>query len=115
MASASVKSFQVDITTSTLIKITPEPVASFIPEYISTKEIKSVTPIYYDYTAVENNDSGDQFQETYPYPTMTVLAITLIDDTILRWELQSITNQATWSNGTAADLAVAAAAIAALI
>ncbi len=199
-ASASVKSFQVVITTPTVLKVTAEPIASHVPEYISTKKIKYITPIYYDYTtplpsvaaspvlaynttpnkitiggnhAIElfagdsivisgstSNDgtytvisavnsgvntvitvlepiisipvdgtlaytphtgtaaadgSQAQFQETYPYARMTVLAITLLDNTIMRWELQSITNQPTWSLGTPAALAVATAAIAALI
>lgn len=200
MASASVKSFQVDISVLSTIKITAEPVASHIPENISTKKLKFVTPIYYDYTtplpsvtaapilaynttpnkitiggnhAIEffagdiivisgstNNDgsytvisavntggntvitvvepivsvpvdgtlaytphtgtgaadgSQAQFQETYPYPRITVLALTFNDDSIMRLELQSITNQPTWSLGTPTALAVAEAAFSALI
>lgn len=64
---------------------------------------------------VENNDSGLSLQETYPYPRMTRLIIEYNDGKKTDWELQSITNQPTWSLGTPTALAVAEAAISALI
>lgn len=197
--SASVKSFQVDlVAVPNAMKITPEPVTSFAPEFISYQSIKSITPIYEDLTAnlgavfaavtgytstpdtisiggdyaanilpgssvtiagstnndgtwtvvsaifdgtntiitvstvgvivaapvdgtlsfvapgtVENNQAGEGFRETYPYPRITVLAIELWDDSIVRLELQSITNQPTWSTGDLAGLSTASAAVAA--
>jgi hypothetical protein len=69
------------------------------------------TPHY----GVENNETGAQFAETYPYPTMTRLRFTLHDGQNHDIELQSITNQATWSTGTLAALQTAAAAFNALL
>lgn len=63
----------------------------------------------------EANEVGEQFGETYPYPTMTKLRFTLYNDNSHEIELQSITNQPTWSNGTFAALQTAAAAINALL
>jgi hypothetical protein len=64
---------------------------------------------------VENNDSGDSFRETYPYPTMTIIVLELVNSVKVELELQSITNQPTWSGGTLVDLQTAAAAIGALL
>lgn len=114
--SASVKSYQVDITTNpNAIIVTPEPIASFVPEGIPVRNIVSVGSVFFDYSTVEANDSGDQFKETYPYPTMTKLVLELINDIKVEFELQSITNQATWSNGTIADLQQAVTDINALL
>jgi hypothetical protein len=63
----------------------------------------------------EANETGAQFGETYPYPTMTKLRFTLYDDTSHEIELQSVTNHPTWSTGTFAALQTAAAAINALL
>lgn len=115
MASAA-KQFQVDITTNpSTIRQTAEPIASNAVNTIPVDKIVSVTPIFFDYTLVENNDSGTQFKETYPYPRMTKLVMELMDGSKLEWELQSITNQATWNLGTFAALQTAAAAINALL
>lgn len=41
---------------------------------------------------------------TYPYPTMTVISITMADQSKTELELQECTNQATWNGGAFADL-----------
>jgi len=41
---------------------------------------------------------------TYPYPTMTVVSITMADQSKTELELQECTNQATWNGGALADL-----------
>lgn len=41
---------------------------------------------------------------TYPYPTMTVISITMADQSKVELELQECTNQATWNGGAFADL-----------
>jgi hypothetical protein len=41
---------------------------------------------------------------TYPYPTMTVVSITMADQSKTELELQECTNQLTWNGGTFADL-----------
>lgn len=64
---------------------------------------------------VEQNASGDNFRETYPYPRMTRLLIVSTGQKTLDLELQSITNQATWSLGTKESLRTAEIAINALI
>lgn len=64
---------------------------------------------------VENNESGDSFRETYPYPRMTRIVMDLFDGQKLDWELQSISNQPTWSGGSLASLNTALAAINALL
>jgi len=64
---------------------------------------------------VENNDSGDSFRETYPYKRMTRIVMDLHDGLKLEWELQSITNQPTWSTGDMAGLTAALNAINALL
>jgi len=41
---------------------------------------------------------------TYPYPTMTIISITMADQSKTELELQECTNQATWNLGTFAAL-----------
>jgi hypothetical protein len=41
---------------------------------------------------------------TYPYPTMTVISITMADQSKTELELQECTNQAAWNGGAFADL-----------
>lgn len=115
MANAS-KKFQVDIATNpSVLIITAEPVASNAKSTIPLATVKSVTPIFYDYATAENNNSGTEFKATYPYPTMTRLIFEFEGGIKLDWELQNISNQVTWSDGTLTALKTAADAINALL
>jgi hypothetical protein len=106
-----VKTYQVDITSNPdTIIVTAEPVASNVPESFPIAHILQVTPVFYDYQAT-TDPAKDSQQATYPYPTKTVLVIESHDDKKLSLELQSITNQPTWSGGTLADLQQAASDI----
>lgn len=112
MANSATKKFQVDIATNpSVLTITAEPVASNAKATVPIALIKSVTPIFYDYATAEANNSGTEFKATYPYATMTRLIFELVDGTKLDWELQNISNQATWNLGTLAALQTAATAI----
>jgi hypothetical protein len=48
---------------------------------------------------------------TYPYPTMTILQIEQTDGSAMSIELQDVSNQATWSDGTLLGLQTALAAV----
>ena len=112
----AVKTYQVDITTNQkVISITAEPIASNVAEIIPVAHIRQMTPIFFDYSTVEANGSGDQFKETYPYPTMTRLIIETFDEGKFDIELQNVTNQSGWSTGLQSGLAQAIADISALI
>lgn len=110
-----VKTYQVDIASNpSVIKITPNPTASNVQTVIPVASITSVTPIFYDYTVAEA-DTRESQQDTYPYPTKTMLVINLFDGSNVKLELQSVSNQAAWNLGTLAALQTAAAAINALL
>lgn len=115
MANKATKKFQVDITSNPgTIIVTAEPVASNVPETLVLANIEQVTPVFFNYTLVEANNTGTEFKETYPYPTMTRLVIEMISGKKMDWELQNITNQATWSTGLKTGLVAAANSINAL-
>ena len=65
--------------------------------------------------SVEQNDTGTQFGETYPFRRMTKVIIESHDGKRLELELQNITNQATWSLGTREALNTAMTDINALL
>jgi len=101
------KQFQIDIATNpSVIIFTAEPIATNLPSAIPIASISDIQGIFFDYSTVEANESGDQFKETYPFPTMTQIIIETMDgeSTRQKFELQSCTNQATWNGGTQADL-----------
>lgn len=115
MASA-VKKYQVDIASNTsAIRVTAEPIASNTPEIFPVAHIIQVTPIFFDFSVVENNNSGTEFKATYPYAVMTRVILESHDGHKLDLELQSITNQPSWSTGTRAGLNAAVAAFNALL
>lgn len=65
-------------------------------------------------TAVIDGDPlslTEQNEWQYPYPVMTIINITMADQSRLELELQECTNQPTWDGGTLADLNTAVAAI----
>jgi hypothetical protein len=51
----------------------------------------------------------------YPYPTMTILQVEKNDHSKMAIELQDVSNQATWSDGTLTGLQTAIAAIEAIL
>lgn len=78
------------------------------------KNVKSVVGTYLDLGTVRTFSDGQTdkpFVNTYPYPTMTLVTITMEDGSKELIELQQITNQATWNRGTLSDLNTAVAAI----
>lgn len=64
--------------------------------------------------AVVDGDPEPTFHEeewSYPYSTMTIVNVTMADQSIYQVELQDVTNQATWNLGTLAALQQAVADI----
>ena len=112
--STGVKTFEVDITNPKVISVTANPTLNNTPELFIVAHIEQVTGIFYDYNVPD--PAAESQQETYPYPTKTVLVMESSDGTKkLSIELQSVTNQPTWNLGTRAALNAAVAAIKALI
>lgn len=68
-----------------------------------TSLVKSnIKALYKDY--VPAGTAGLGYPSQYPYPSLTVVVIELSDGSKERIELQDITNQPAWSDGSEADL-----------
>lgn len=94
----------IDITAVKVIKITPP---NSIPRTIQKSNIKNVDGNFFDFTAAGQLPH----RETYTYPTITKVTISMSDGTVEEFECQDVTNQATWSGGTLVDLQQAVADI----
>src|ERR1022692_3176129 len=65
-------------------------------DYIMKQNILMLGFVYFDNTTITPRN--------YPYPTKTLLKITMVGDLDVIWELQDISNQPGWSTGTQAGI-----------
>ena len=77
---------------ATGIEITQQPVATIPTEILTKHEIVGVFPVYNVKPTVQ-----DENEWTYPYPAMTIINVTLADQSRVELELQECTNQTTWN------------------
>lgn len=91
---------QVDLDTAAL-KVTREPIADNAPELFPKALITGVFPFKYNDSS-QYTDQPDQWR--YRFDSITAIEIIMADGNNLELELQEITNQPTWSDGTLAGL-----------
>lgn len=92
---------------TTAMEVTALPVLSNTPEIFNKKEIVSVIPVK---RQVKPAAPEDEYWK-YPYASMTVIEVNLSNGDMFRVELQNVSNQPTWNNGSLAALNAAVAAI----
>lgn len=80
------------------MEITPDPVGSNASEIIPKKHIVAVVPVPY-----QERQPGDE-EWTYPFNSITKLVFCLIDGRRLVQELQQVSNQPGWNDGSFAAL-----------
>lgn len=99
------QNFQLTLGTTSL-EFQPEPIANFAKELTPNGKITGVNPIFNQKPLTATPEEWK-----YPYPTQTIIQIQLNDGHFIPFELQDITNQATWSTGTLLGLQTAVTAI----
>lgn len=81
-----------------VMEITPDPVASNASELIPKKHVVAVFPAKF-----QQRQPGDT-QWTYPFDTITVLVFCLVDGRKINLELQTVSNQPGWNDGSLSAL-----------
>lgn len=81
------------------LEITREPVANNATEFIAYNHITTVSPIKINTRA--QSPTAEQYGWKYRFPQMVQVNLELADGRNFRFDVQEITNQATWT----ADLA----------
>lgn len=83
---------------TTFMTITPDPVGSNSSEIISRSQVTRVIPSQY-----QERQAGDT-EWDYPFNSITILVFHLVDGRKIPLELQTVSNQPGWNNGTMSAL-----------
>jgi len=90
----------VTILGTTCLEITPDPIAENASELIPRDHICGVFPLKF-----QQKPSGDEgLNWDYPFPSVTVVRFAIVDGRNYDLELQNVSNQYTWNNGTQTGL-----------
>lgn len=77
------------------LEITREPVANNVTEFIPYSHITGVVPLKINTKA--QSPAAEQYGWKYRFPQMVIVDIKIADGTNFAFDLQEITNQATWT------------------
>lgn len=90
------------------MEITPDPVLNNVTELINKNQIQTVMPVAVQYKPTNPDDAAAWI---YPYDTITIIEVVTQDKIPFKIELQDVSNQPTWNDGTLLGLQTAVADI----